>query len=227
MLPLSRRRPHPGSSCPFDQAKVLATDPPGSAGTYLRHDGQLQEDATTTLVEGNSHSSLMGGVGPSMVFALTDAIFEPLAARQVVQAHNAALGKTTNDTRLYVAEAYLNVASFAANWAGAEDATRRAEIVGPAWGLPLEGTQERERSSAATAIRGNRGGGAGVSPVWPDAPVAAWIPVLWSNPSNRPPGGVSGPAQFFGGRTDRTGGMISATGTEPATGPGSGHVGPG
>src|SRR5262249_21509391 len=55
---------------------------------YYRHDGQIQE--TPGRVFGTSRSSFMVGAGPSAVFAVSDAIFEPLAARQVVRAREAA-----------------------------------------------------------------------------------------------------------------------------------------
>ena len=71
----------------------------------------------------------MAGVGPSMVFAVTDAIFEPLAAHQVVQARTAALQTVTNDTILFVAEAYFNVQQARGELVGAEEATRRAAEV--------------------------------------------------------------------------------------------------
>src|SRR6266851_4504742 len=55
---------------------------------YYRHDGQIQE--TPGPVFGASRSSIMVGAGPSAVFAVSDAIFEPLSARQVVRAREAA-----------------------------------------------------------------------------------------------------------------------------------------
>jgi outer membrane protein TolC len=92
---------------------------------YFRHDGRIQD------VQGNvfdtSKSSFMLGAAPNAVFALSDAIFGPLAARQVVQARQAGLQAATNDTLLAVAEAYFNVQQARGQLAGALDATRRAE----------------------------------------------------------------------------------------------------
>jgi outer membrane protein TolC len=48
---------------------------------YFRHEGQIQDVAGN--VTGNSHGSFLLGAGPYAVVALSDAIFGPLAARQV------------------------------------------------------------------------------------------------------------------------------------------------
>jgi len=111
----------------FDRAKVLWLPTIYLGGDYFRQDGQLQDDPG--LVFGQSKSSLMAGAGPVAVFALTDAIFEPLAARQVVQARQAALQAASNDTFVAVADAYFNVQQARGELAGAEDAQRRAAEV--------------------------------------------------------------------------------------------------
>src|SRR5205823_4395152 len=92
---------------------------------YFRHDGQIQD--TPGAVFGSSKSSLMVGAGPSMVFALSDAILAPLAARQVVRARDAALQTARNDSLLSVAEAYFNVQQARGELGGAQDAAARAE----------------------------------------------------------------------------------------------------
>src|SRR5262249_26336644 len=51
---------------------------------YFRHDGQIQDVAGNVI--GTSKSTLMVGAGPSAVFAITDALFAPLAERQAVRA---------------------------------------------------------------------------------------------------------------------------------------------
>src|SRR5262249_8157756 len=63
------------------------------------------------------------------VFAVTDALFAPLAERQVVRAREAALQTARNDSLLAVAEAYFNVQQARGELAGAIDAARRAEEV--------------------------------------------------------------------------------------------------
>src|SRR5262249_32094921 len=67
-------------------------------GDYSRHDGQLQDVAGNIF--GTSKSALMAGAGTSAVFAVTDAIFEPLAQRQVLRARQADLQTARNDSLL-------------------------------------------------------------------------------------------------------------------------------
>lgn len=115
---------------------------------YSRHDGQLQDVAGEVF--GTSKSALMVGAGPSAVFALSDAVFAPLAARQTLRARQAALQTARNDTLLAVAEAYFHVQQARGELAGALDAARRAEdlvrLVGdlaPALVPPVEVTRAR------------------------------------------------------------------------------------
>jgi outer membrane protein TolC len=70
---------------------------------YYRHDGQVQDVAGTVF--GTSKSAFMVGMGPNAVFAFSDALFQPLAQRQLVRARRADLQAATNDTLLAVAEA--------------------------------------------------------------------------------------------------------------------------
>jgi outer membrane protein TolC len=92
---------------------------------YFRHDGQIQD--VQGNVFGTSKSSFMVGAGPSAVFALSDAIFGPLSARQVLRARESALQTARNDSLLSVAEAYFNVQQARGDLAGAEDVAQRAE----------------------------------------------------------------------------------------------------
>jgi outer membrane protein TolC len=94
---------------------------------YFRHDGQIQDTAGNIL--GASKSSFMAGAGPYAVFALTDAVFAPLAARQTVRARQAEAQAAANDSLLAVAEAYFNVQEARGNLAGAVDMVRRTEAV--------------------------------------------------------------------------------------------------
>ena len=105
-------------------------------GAYFRHDGQLQDVAGNVF--GTSKSNLMIGAGPSAVFATTDAIFGPLAARQDVLARDAAVQTARNDSLLAVAEAYFNVQEARGDLLGAElvlghaeELVRRAEKLAP------------------------------------------------------------------------------------------------
>jgi len=97
--------------------------------TWYRADGQIQ--TITGQVETISRNSLFIGAlgattapgypaaspgtgypplnGMSSVFRISDAIYEPLAARRVVAADRAGLQTATNDAMLQVAEAYLDL----------------------------------------------------------------------------------------------------------------------
>jgi outer membrane protein TolC len=92
---------------------------------YARHDGQIQD--VQGKVFGTSKGSLLVGAGPYAVFALSDAIFSPLAARQVLRAREATVQAARNDSLLAVAEAYFNVQQARGEWAGAQDVAHRAD----------------------------------------------------------------------------------------------------
>jgi outer membrane protein TolC len=111
----------------LERAQVLWLPTVYLGGDYYRHDGQLQDVAGNIF--GTSKQALLLGAGPSAVFAITDAIFAPLAERQVVQARTAALQATRNDSLLAVAEAYFNVQQARGELAGALDAARREDEV--------------------------------------------------------------------------------------------------
>src|SRR5262245_42467731 len=111
----------------LDRARVLWLPTVYLGVDYLRHDGQIQQVAGDVFT--TSRGGLLLGAGPSAVFAVSDALFEPLAARQVVRAREAALQTARNDSLLAVAEAYFNVKQARGKLAGAVDAARRAEEV--------------------------------------------------------------------------------------------------
>ena len=111
----------------LDRARVLWLPTINLGVEYSRHDGQIQE--TPGKVFGTSRSSFQLGAGPVAVFAVTDAIFAPLAERQVVRVREAALQTAQNDSLLAVAEAYFNVQQARGELAGAVDAAHRAEEV--------------------------------------------------------------------------------------------------
>jgi outer membrane protein TolC len=94
-------------------------------GDYYRHDGQIQ--SVQGDVFGTSKSNFMVGAGPFAVFAVTDAIFSPLAARQELRARQAGRQTAQNDSLLAVAEGYFSVQQARGELAGAQEAARRAE----------------------------------------------------------------------------------------------------
>lgn len=91
---------------------------------YIRHDGGNQA-VNGEMVVGHSNFFLAGG-GLTVEFATTDAIFEPLAARQVLRARQSNVQTAKNDALLAVAEAYFNVHQARGTYAGMLDATKRA-----------------------------------------------------------------------------------------------------
>jgi outer membrane protein TolC len=111
----------------LQRANVLWLPTVYIGGDYFRHDGEIQDVAGPVF--GTSKGALMLGAGPSAVFAVSDALFAPLAARQVVQARTASLQAARNDSLLAVAEAYFNVQQARGELAGAEDSARRAADV--------------------------------------------------------------------------------------------------
>jgi outer membrane protein TolC len=121
-------------------------------GDYSRHDGTLQDVAGNILTTGKS--SLMLGVGPSLVFATADALFAPLAARQDARAREAGVQAAHNDALLAVAESYFNVQQARGELAGAEVAmkyaaelVRRAEKLAPGLVPPVEAVRAQAELS--------------------------------------------------------------------------------
>ncbi|HVL11687.1 MAG TPA: TolC family protein, partial [Gemmata sp.] len=91
----------------LERAKVLWLPNIGVGLEYYRHDGQIQDIAGKVFT--TSRSSFLVGGGPTAVFPVSDALYAPLAARQVVRARQADLQAVRNDTTLSVAEAYFTV----------------------------------------------------------------------------------------------------------------------
>ena len=113
------------SSAQLKRANVLWLPTIYVGVDYYRHDGQLQDVAGDVF--GTSKGAFMFGAGPTAVFAVTDALFAPLAARQEVRARSAGFQAAKNDTLLAVAEAYFNLQQARGDLLGAEDAANRAE----------------------------------------------------------------------------------------------------
>ena len=113
------------ASAQFDQAKY-AWLPTITMGTdYLRHDGRSQDSGGNIIDP--SRTSFMAGVGVNAIFTPADAIFAPLAARQVVRARRADRDTIENNTMLAVAEAYFSVQQARGELAGAQVAVKHAE----------------------------------------------------------------------------------------------------
>jgi outer membrane protein TolC len=109
----------------FDRAKVLWLPNIGVGLEYYRQDGQIQ-DVVGNVFNTNKSSFLVGG-GPTAVLPLSEALYAPLAARQVVRAREADAQAARNDTTLAVAEAYFTVQQARGEVAGSIDTLRRAD----------------------------------------------------------------------------------------------------
>ncbi len=109
----------------LDRAKVLWLPNIGVGADYYRHDGQIQDIAGTVFT--TSRSSLLIGAGPTAVFPVSEALYAPLAARQLLRARQADVQAIRNDTTLAVAEAYFTVQQSRGEVAGSLDALCRAE----------------------------------------------------------------------------------------------------
>lgn len=109
----------------LDKANVLWLPTIVLGADYARHDGQLQDIEGKILT--TSRSSYFLGAGPVMVFNFSDAIYAPLAARQVVRAQQSAVQATTNNALLSVAESYFHVQQARGDLAAAQTNLGRAE----------------------------------------------------------------------------------------------------
>jgi outer membrane protein TolC len=74
---------------------------------FTQHEGNIAK-TEGNIIKANKDALFLGG-GPSFAFSLTDAIFAPLVARQVLSGTQAGLQRVHNDTLLAVAGAYFNV----------------------------------------------------------------------------------------------------------------------
>ncbi len=113
------------ASAQLDRAKVLWLPNLNIGADYFRHDGQIQDIVGNVFT--TSRSSLLLGAGPQAVVSTADAVFAPLAARQVARATQFDAQASRNDTTLSVAVAYFNVQQARGEVAGAAESLRRAE----------------------------------------------------------------------------------------------------
>jgi outer membrane protein TolC len=126
------------------QAKVLWVPTLNAGVDYFRHDGFSQNLFTGGLFQKGRQSFFVGG-GPSLNVALTDAIFEPLAARRVVASREANLQAARNDALLTVTQAYFVLQEARGRLVGVDATIVRAqrlvdlaEGLAPALIAPLE-----------------------------------------------------------------------------------------
>lgn len=109
----------------FDRARLLWLPNVNLGADYFRHDGQIQDVVGTVFT--TSRSSVFVGARPQASVATAEAIYAPLAARQVLQATRADAQAVRNDATLAVAVAYFNVQQARGDVAGAVESLRRAD----------------------------------------------------------------------------------------------------
>jgi outer membrane protein TolC len=108
----------------LERARVLWVPTLNTGFDYYRHDGGSQNIQTGNL-EVQSTNFFYAGGGGTLIVATTDAIFTPLAARQVLNARRANVQAAKNDAMLSTSEAYFNVHQQRGTYAGALDALAR------------------------------------------------------------------------------------------------------
>jgi outer membrane protein TolC len=109
----------------YQQARVLWL-PSVYVGTdFQRHDGGELNFLTGQTILG-ARSQFFAGAGARAVFALTDAIYSPLAERQLVRARNFEVQTAKNESLLSVAAAYFDVQQARGILAGTLDSVARA-----------------------------------------------------------------------------------------------------
>src|SRR5271166_6871080 len=100
------------------RAKVLWVPQLNIGFDYIRHDGG-GPDFNKGIMTAPSVNYFYGGAGMWEIQALTDVIFEPLAARQVLNSRQADIQTAKNDSLLLTADAYFRVHEYRGRYAGA------------------------------------------------------------------------------------------------------------
>jgi outer membrane protein TolC len=108
------------------QAKVLWIPNLNAGVDYFRHDGIQQNLFTGDPFRKDRQSFFVGG-GPTLNVALTDAIYEPLAQRRVVNARVASVQTARNDVLLAVSRAYFTLQDARGRLVGVEATIVRAQ----------------------------------------------------------------------------------------------------
>lgn len=113
----------------LQRAKVLWIPTFNAGSNYIRHDGfgpDFNLGLNTPARPLNQNINfLYSGIGLIQNVAVTDAIFEPLAAHQVLSANRWNIQTAKNDALLATANAYFGVHQHRGSYAGAMDVVRR------------------------------------------------------------------------------------------------------
>jgi outer membrane protein TolC len=110
------------------QAKVLWIPNLNAGVDYFRHDGVMQDLFNGANFRKDRQSFFVGG-GPSLAVGLTDALYNPLAARRVVAARQADLQAARNDVLFGVSQAFFNLQDARGRLLGIGAAVDRAELL--------------------------------------------------------------------------------------------------
>jgi outer membrane protein TolC len=110
------------------QARALWIPSINGGVDYFRHDGVAQNLFNGENFRKGRQSFFVGG-GPSLAVGLTDAIFNPLAARRIVAARQADLQAARNDVLFTVSQAYFELQSARGRLMGVSAALVRAELL--------------------------------------------------------------------------------------------------
>src|SRR5271166_5070057 len=106
------------------RAKVLWVPQLNIGFDYIRHDGG-GPDFNKGIMTAPSVNYFYGGAGMWEIQALTDVIFEPLAARQVLNSRQFDIQSAKNDSLFMTADAYFRVHQYRGMYAGALYAVER------------------------------------------------------------------------------------------------------
>ncbi len=137
------------ASAQLERARVQWLPNVTLGADYFRHDGQIQDIVGNVFP--TSRSSILLGGGPQASVSLTDAVYAPLAAKQVIRAVRAQAEAVQNDTTLAVAIAYFDVQQARGDVAGSVESLRRADdLVARTVKLAPELTPEVEVNRAKT-----------------------------------------------------------------------------
>jgi outer membrane protein TolC len=113
----------------LQRAKVLWLPTFNLGGDYIRHDGygpDFNLGVNTPARPLNQNVNfLYGGIGFTQQVAVTDAIFEPLAARQALNSKRWDIQTAKNDALLATANAYFSVHQYRGQYTAAIDVVNR------------------------------------------------------------------------------------------------------
>lgn len=115
----------------LQRAQVIWVPTLNLGADYIRHDGfgpDFNRGVNTSARPLNQNVNfLYAGAGATMGFALTDAIFEPLAAKQVLKSRRWDIQTAKNDALLATSKAYFDVHQYRGQYAGAVDVVERGQ----------------------------------------------------------------------------------------------------